>query len=135
MFPGGQDMEHLLAQAQKLQEQLIAAQERLASTVIEGSAGGGLVRARVSGAGELLGLEIAPEVVDPDDTETLSDLVVAAVRDAAHNAEQAKAHALGPLAEGLGGFGGANAGAGSDLGGLFGDAGGPSALGSGPTES
>ncbi|MCI0689988.1 MAG: YbaB/EbfC family nucleoid-associated protein [Sporichthyaceae bacterium] len=106
MFPGGEDMQQLLAHAQQLQEQLMVAQEQLAKTVFTGTAGGGLVTARVSGAGELVGLDIDPQAADPEDTETLADLVIAAVRDANHAAKEAKAHALGPLAEGLGGFGG-----------------------------
>jgi len=105
VFPGGEDMQQLFAQAQQLQEQLMAAQEQLTKTVFKGSAGGGLVKARVNGAGELLGLDIDPEAADPNDTETLADLIVAAVRDANRAADEAKANALGPLAEGFGGAG------------------------------
>jgi DNA-binding YbaB/EbfC family protein len=100
-------MSNLLAQAQAMQNQLMEAQADLESQEIEGSAGGGLVTALVSGTGELLSLNIKPEAVDPDDTETLADLIVAAVRDASENAKQAAAAAMGPLAGGLGGaFGG-----------------------------
>ena len=73
---------------------------------IEGSAGGDLVTATVSGAGELVGLVIKPEAVDPDDTETLADLIVAAVRDATSKAQAIAASKLGPLAGGLGMGGG-----------------------------
>jgi nucleoid-associated protein EbfC len=104
--PGGQpNMQQLLQQAQKMQQDLANAQAELAEAQVEGSAGGGLVRATVSGTGELLGLVIDPKAVDPDDTETLADLVMAAVRDgnaAAQNLQQSK---LGPLAQGLGGGG------------------------------
>jgi hypothetical protein len=104
---GGFDMSNLLAQAQAMQNQLMEAQADLEGQEIEGSAGGGLVTALVSGTGELLSLNIKKEAVDPDDTETLADLVVAAVRDASENAKQAAAAAMGPLAGGLGGaFGG-----------------------------
>jgi DNA-binding YbaB/EbfC family protein len=104
---GGFDMSNLLAQAQAMQNQLMEAQADLESQEIEGSAGGGLVTALVSGTGELLSLDIKKEAVDPDDTETLADLIVAAVRDASENAKQAAAAAMGPLAGGLGGaFGG-----------------------------
>jgi DNA-binding YbaB/EbfC family protein len=104
---GGFDMSNLLAQAQAMQNQLMEAQADLEGQEIEGSAGGGLVTALVSGTGELLSLDIKKEAVDPDDTETLADLVVAAVRDASENAKQAAAAAMGPLAGGLGGaFGG-----------------------------
>jgi DNA-binding YbaB/EbfC family protein len=90
------------------------AQANLESQEVEGSAGGGLVTALVSGTGELLSLTIKPQAVDPDDTETLADLVVAAVRDASENAKQVAASAMGPLAGGLGGGGM------PDLGGMFG---------------
>ena len=102
---GGFDMSNLLAQAQAMQNQLMEAQADLEGQEIEGSAGGGLVTALVSGTGELLSLNIKPEAVDPDDTETLADLIVAAVRDASENAKEAAAAAMGPLAGGLPGFG------------------------------
>jgi DNA-binding YbaB/EbfC family protein len=102
---GGFDMSDLLAQAQAMQSQLMEAQADLESQEIEGSAGGGLVTALVSGTGELLSLNIKPEAVDPDDTETLADLIVAAVRDASANAKEAAARAMGPLAGGIPGFG------------------------------
>ncbi|HEX7212235.1 MAG TPA: YbaB/EbfC family nucleoid-associated protein [Propionibacteriaceae bacterium] len=95
-------MSGLLAQAQAMQEQLINAQQELADMQIEGSAGGGLVTATVSGANELLGLVIKPEAVDPSDTETLADLIVAAIRDATNKAQAVAASKLGPLAGGLG---------------------------------
>ena len=100
---GGFDMSNLLAQAQAMQSQLMEAQANLESQEIEGSAGGGLVTALVSGTGDLLSLTIKPQAVDPDDTETLADLIVAAVRDASENAKQVAAQAMGPLAGGLGG--------------------------------
>ncbi len=104
MFPEGPpDMQSLLAQATAMQEQLMAAQEQLAVTEVDGTSGGGLVTATVNGNGELLGLRIAPEVCDADDTETLADLVVAAVRDAASNAGRAAAEQMGGIAGGLGG--------------------------------
>ena len=73
---------------------------------IEGSAGGDLVTATVTGSGELVGLVINPEAVDPSDTETLADLIVAAVRDATNKAQAIAASKLGPLAGGLGMGGG-----------------------------
>jgi DNA-binding YbaB/EbfC family protein len=103
---GGFDMSDLLAQAQAMQNQLMEAQANLESQEIEGSAGGGLVTALVSGTGELLSLTIKPQAVDPDDTETLADLIVAAVRDASENAKDAAARAMGPLAGGIPGLGG-----------------------------
>src|SRR3954454_18445889 len=100
---GGFDMSNLLAQAQAMQSQLLQAQADLEKQEVEGSAGGGLVTALVSGTGELLSLTINPRAVDPDDTETLADLIVAAVRDASENAKEIAARAMGPLAGGLGG--------------------------------
>lgn len=106
MTPGGQpDMAQLLQQAQKMQQQVMAAQQELAQSEVEGSAGGGLVTARVSGAGELVALDIDPRAVDPEDTETLADLVVAAVRDANRAAAELQAEAMDPLTRGLGGLG------------------------------
>ncbi|MDT0380216.1 YbaB/EbfC family nucleoid-associated protein [Streptomyces sp. DSM 42041] len=106
MIPGGgqPDMQQLLQQAQKMQQDLAAAQEELAQTHVEGSAGGGLVKATVNGSGELQGLVIDPGAADPQDTETLADLVVAAVRDANNEAQELAQQKLGPLAQGLGGM-------------------------------
>ncbi len=108
MFPGGgqPDLSQLMKQAQEMQQQLVAAQEELAETEVAGSAGGGLVTARMSGTGELLAVTIAPAAVDPDDLETLQDLVVAALHDAKREADELAAQTMGPLAGGLGGGGG-----------------------------
>src|SRR3954454_9865391 len=104
MPPGAQpNMAQLMKQAQKMQAQLEAAQQELAETEVAGSAGGGLVSATVTGSGELLALTIDPKVVDPDDVETLSDLVVAAVRDATANAAKLQEQKLGPMTGGAGG--------------------------------
>jgi nucleoid-associated protein EbfC len=106
VFPGSgdsPDMNQLLQQAQQMQEQLMEAQQRLAETQVEGSAGGGLVTAKVTGTGDLLSLDIKPEACDPADTETLADLVVAAVQNATQTAQEMAAQQLGPLAGGFGG--------------------------------
>ncbi len=104
--PGGQpNMQQLMKQAQKMQQELAVAQDRLAGSTVEGSAGGGLVRAVLSGTGELQALTIDPKAVDPDDVETLSDLVVAAVRDAHRAADALQAQLMGPVTGGLGGLG------------------------------
>ena len=103
MFPeGSPDMNALLQQAAAMQQQLMAAQEDLANRQVEGSAGGGLVRATVTGTGDLVGLTIDPAACDPDDTETLADLVLAAVRDATSNAQQQAAAQMGQLTGGFG---------------------------------
>ncbi|MFD3356373.1 YbaB/EbfC family nucleoid-associated protein [Streptomyces fradiae] len=107
MIPGGgqPNMQQLLQQAQKMQQDLARAQEELAGMEVEGQAGGGLVKATVTGSGELRGLVIDPKAVDPEDTETLADLVVAAVQAANDNAHRLQQEKLGPLAQGLGGGG------------------------------
>jgi hypothetical protein len=98
-------MQQLMKQAQKMQQQMVAAQAELAATEVTGTAGGGLVTATVTGSGELKALTIDPKAVDPDDTETLADLVVAAVRAANEQAQALAEKKLGPLAGGLGGLG------------------------------
>jgi DNA-binding YbaB/EbfC family protein len=105
MFPGGgqPDMQALLQQAQQMQQQLARTQAELAQATVQGTAGGGLVQATVSGTGELKALVIDPKAVDPEDTETLADLILAAVRDANATAQKLAAERLGPLAQGLGG--------------------------------
>jgi len=102
------DMRQLMAQAQKMQEQLAAAQQELATKTFEGTAGGGMVTATVTGAQELVAISISPEVIDPEDAEMLEDLVVAAVRQAFEAAASAASDQLGGLTGGL------------DLGGLLG---------------
>lgn len=104
MKPGGQpDMQQLMKQAQKMQQQLLQAQEQLAQTEVEGTAGGGLVTATVTGSGEVLSIKIDPKAVDPDDVESLEDLVVAAIRDASRAAQELATDTMGPLTGGLGG--------------------------------
>jgi DNA-binding YbaB/EbfC family protein len=103
---GGADLSALMAQAQQMQQRLMQAQEELAQAQVVGTAGGGLVRVTVTGAGEVVGLEIAPSAVDPTDTEGLADLVLAAIKDGNRAATELQQQAMGPLAEGLGGAGG-----------------------------
>jgi DNA-binding YbaB/EbfC family protein len=104
------DMQQLLAAAQQMQEQLMTAQQELAETEVQGTAGGGLVTARVNGQGELVDLTIAPEAIDPGDPEetaqTVADLVLAAVRDAYRAAGDLQQQKMGPLAGAIGGLGG-----------------------------
>ena len=99
------NMQQLMKQAQKMQQQMVQAQAELAEKQVTGTAGGGLVTATVTGAGDVVSLKIKPEAVDPDDIESLEDLVVAAIRDASANAQELQSQAMGPLAGGLGGLG------------------------------
>ena len=100
-------MQQLLAAAQQMQEQLINAQQELADTEVSGTAGGGLVTARVNGQGELVDLTISPGAIDADDLEetaqTIADLVLAAVRDAYARAGDLQQEKMGPFANALGG--------------------------------
>ncbi len=98
-------MAGLLKQAQQMQQRLAEAQEELGKATVRGTAGGGLVTATVTGAGEVVGLEIDPKAIDPSDAEGLADLVLAAIRDANRAARELQATTMGPLAAGLGGAG------------------------------
>jgi hypothetical protein len=109
-------MGSLIQQAQQMQQQMESAQQELGEVTVTGTAGGGLVEASVTGLGELTGLKISPEAADPQDTETLADLVIAAIRDANAQAEALQQDKLGPLAAlgqggGLGGLAGGPGGA------------------------
>lgn len=99
-FGGQPNMQQLMKQAQKMQEQLQAAQAELAATEVTGTAGGGLVTATMLASGELTGLTIDPTAIDPEDVETLQDLIVAAVRDASRAASELAAEKMGPLTGG-----------------------------------
>jgi DNA-binding YbaB/EbfC family protein len=104
-MPAQPNMQQLMKQAQQMQQQLMAAQAELAELEVEGHAGGGLVRVTMTGAGELKSVVIDPSAVDPDDVETLQDLVVAAVRDGARAAADLTQTKMGPLTGGAGGLG------------------------------
>jgi DNA-binding YbaB/EbfC family protein len=101
--PGQPDMQAILQQAQQMQEQLMAAQAELASAEVVGQAGNGLVQVTMTAAQEVRAVRIDPKVVDPDDVETLQDLLVGALQDASRAAQQLQAEKMGPLAGGLGG--------------------------------
>ena len=98
-------MSALLAQAQQVQQKLMEAQEQLANTEVHGQAGGGLVQVTMKGSGEMVGVSIDPKVVDPDDVETLQDLIVGALADAARQVTMLAQQRLGPLAGGMGELG------------------------------
>ena len=104
-YPGGMipgNMNQLMKQAQRMQRQMEEQQKELSEKEFTGTAGGGAVKASVSGKKELTKLEIDPEVCDPEDVETLEELVVLAVNDALRQADEAG----GNLMKGLPGMGG-----------------------------
>jgi DNA-binding YbaB/EbfC family protein len=92
-----------MKQAQKMQQQMADAQAELAETELTGTAGGGLVIVTVTGTGDVTGVKIDPKAVDPDDVETLEDLILAALHNAAEAARTLTEEKMGPLASGLGG--------------------------------
>ena len=102
----GFDLGSLLAQAQSMQQQLLDAQARAAEQVVEGQAGGGVVRIRVTGGFDFQDVTIDRSVVDPDDVEMLQDLVLAAMRDALAKINALNQEAMGGLAGMGGAFGG-----------------------------
>jgi len=100
------DLQQLLAAAQQMQDHLLSAQQELADAEVEGTSGGGLVKARVNGQGELVELTISPAAIDatdPADTaQTVADLVLAAVHNAYRAVNDLQQEKMGPLAAGLG---------------------------------
>lgn len=107
MRPGGQpNLQQLMKQAQKMQQQLATAQAELAETEVTGTAGGGLVTVTMTAAGEFRSVHIDPKAVDPDDVETLEDLVLAAIHNAAEAGRAMTEEKMGPLSAGIGGLGG-----------------------------
>ena len=106
MQPGQPDLQMIMQQAQKMQEQLIAAQAELASSEVTGQAGNGLVQVTMTAAGEVLAVRIDPRVVDPAQGATLHPRGGGELQDAARAAQQLQAEKMGPLAGGLGDAGG-----------------------------
>ena len=101
------DMNKMLREAQRMQEQLAEAQEAAASEIVEASAGGGMVTVKANGAGDILELIIDPRAIDPDDPELLADMVLAAVNEALRSARGLMESKMSGLIPGdLGGLGG-----------------------------
>ena len=98
---GGGNMNNMIRQAQKMQQDMLKAQEELESKTYEAGAGGGVVTATVSGKKELVSVVIDPEAVDPDDVEMLQDLIVAAVNEALRKANEDAASQMSKLTGGL----------------------------------
>ena len=110
---GGFDLNAIMQQAQQLQSQIVDAQEKLAETIVDGTVAGGAVTVKLTGTGELVGVEIKQGEFDgssPDDLEDLGAVIVAAYRDAKGKADALAGEAMGPLAGGLGGGMGAPGG-------------------------
>ena len=98
---GGMDLQKMMKQAQKMQDDLAKAQEGLSGRTVEGTAGGGAVSVVANGHRLITAVKIKPEAVDPDDVETLEDLILAAIRDAQTRAGQLAEQELGGIAGGL----------------------------------
>jgi DNA-binding YbaB/EbfC family protein len=97
------NMQQLLKQAQKMQEDMMAAQESLKDEVVDASAGGGMVTVQVTGDQVIKAIKIDPEAVDPEDVELLQDMVLAAVNEGLRAAQELAAAKMGGIAGGLGG--------------------------------
>ncbi len=101
MGGGPQNMQAMLRQAQKMQEDMAALQEDLDAREYEIKAGGGVVSVKINGKKEILAIDIQPEIVDPDDIETLSDILVAAVNEAVKRVETTNAAEMDQITKGM----------------------------------
>ena len=106
------NMQQMLKQVQKMQAEMVAAQESLKDEVVEASAGGGMVTVKVSGDLDVKSIAIDPEAVDPEDVELLQDMVLAAVNEGLRAAQELASKKLGGITGGLGGPGGGMGGLG-----------------------
>jgi nucleoid-associated protein EbfC len=103
--PGQPNMQQLLKQAQKMQQDMATAQEALKNETVEASAGGGMVKVVVTGDLDIKSITIDPQAVDPEDVELLQDMVLAAVNEGLRSAQELAASKMGGIAGGLGGLG------------------------------
>ena len=101
MGGGPQDMNSLMRQAQKMQEDMAAKQEELEAREYDISAGGGVVNLKISGKKEILSISISPDIVDPDDIETLEDILVAAVNEAIKRVEDTNSEEMSKITGGI----------------------------------
>ena len=106
-MPGGMNQAAMMKQAQKMQQEMLRMQEEMENKTYTASAGGGMVKAEVSGKNQIVSLEINPEAVDPDDVDMLQDMVIAAVNEAMRAAATDQANQMSRMTGGL------------NLGGLF----------------
>lgn len=100
--PPTPDLNKMMKQVQQLQSEMLEAQEKLKDEVVEASAGGGMVKVKMSGDLELRELKIDPEAIDPEDAEVLEDMVTAAINEALRSAQELAQSKLGGAAGGLG---------------------------------
>lgn len=98
---GGSNMNQMMKQAKKMQEEMAKTQAELQERIIEGSAGGGAVMAKVNGKQLILEIKIKPEVVDPDDVEMLEDLIMAAINDAIKQSQDMVSTEMAKITGGL----------------------------------
>lgn len=98
---GGMNRNQMMQQARKMQEQLLAAQQKAQLTEVSASAGGGAVKVKATAAGKLTAIEIDPEVLDPEDVDMLQDMILAAVNDALESAEEVMNQSMSALTSGL----------------------------------
>jgi DNA-binding YbaB/EbfC family protein len=99
------NQQKLMKQMQKMQEDMARVQEELTQETVQAAAGGGAVTATVTGAMELVSVEIRPDAVDPDDVEMLQDVIVAAVNEAMRGAQELANQRIGAVTGGLSGLG------------------------------
>lgn len=102
--PGGFDVNALMKQAQKMQSEMLQAQESLKDEVVEASAGGGMVKVKMGGDLTLREIVIDPEAIDPEDAEMLAEMVQAAVNEGLRAAQQLAESKMGGITGGLGGL-------------------------------
>ncbi|MFW5782401.1 MAG: YbaB/EbfC family nucleoid-associated protein [Candidatus Muiribacteriaceae bacterium] len=98
---GGGNMNKLMKQAQKMQKEMMKAQEELKSKEIEGSAGGGMVKVLMTGDYEVKNVDVDPEVIDPDDKEMLEDLIAAAMNDAMNRIKEMSSSSMDQFTGGM----------------------------------
>jgi DNA-binding YbaB/EbfC family protein len=103
---GQPNMNAMLKQVQKMQADMVKAQEELKNEIVEASAGGGMVTVKISGDLEVREVRIDPEAVDPDDADLLQDMVLAATNEAIRSAQELAANKMSAVTGGLGGPGG-----------------------------
>ena len=100
-FPGGANMNNMMKQVKKMQQEMEKAQQEIEEREFESTSGGGVVKATVNGKKELKAVKIDPDVIDPEDSEMLEDLIIAAVNDAMNQANDYSEKTMGKLTGGL----------------------------------